>query len=405
MPPIRARSTSSCRCAFDVTAVPARIVPFPVAAVRASAAAAVLRLDLTDFRCYASLRLDVPAAPVALVGPNGAGKTNLLEAISFLAPGKGMRRARIQDPERTGSAGPWAVSAEIRSAGDIVRVGTGRGEGDKRVVRIDGKPQRGQAELARRLSVVWLTPEMDRLFAEGAGARRRFLDRLVYGFDSEHAGQVAAYDHSLRERARLLAEGSADGAWLSALEESLARHGVAIAIARAQTVARLDRAAHANVGPFPTPALTLTGGIERLCAEMPALALEERARDILAANRSADAQSGTTAFGPHRGDLAAHWAEKDAPAARLSTGEQKALLVSLILAYARELAAERGAPPVLLLDEIAAHLDPARRAHLFDELAALGAQFWATGADEDAFAPLAGRAHMLRVEAGGVVSA
>jgi DNA replication and repair protein RecF len=159
------------------------------------------------------------------------------------------------------------------------------------------------------------------------------------------------------------------------------------------------------VGPFPTPALTLTGGIERLCAEMPALALEERAREILAANRNNDAESGTTAFGPHRGDLAARWAEKDAPAARLSTGEQKALLVSLILAYARELAAERGAPPVLLLDEIAAHLDPARRAHLFDELAALGAQFWATGADEDSFAPLAGRAHMLRVEAGGVVPA
>ncbi len=388
-----------------MTAVPARIVPFPAGSVRGSAPAAVLRLDLTDFRCYAHLRLDVPAAPVALVGPNGAGKTNVLEAISFLAPGKGLRRARIHEPERAGSSGPWAVSAELSCDGETVRVGTGRSEGDKRVVRIDGKPQRGQAELARRLSVVWLTPEMDRLFAEGAGARRRFLDRLVYGFDSEHAGQVAAYEHSLRERARLLAEGGADPAWLAALEESLARHGTAIAIARAQTVARLDRAARANVGPFPTPSLTLSGEIERLCAEMPALALEDRARDILAANRASDAESGTTAFGPHRGDLVARWAEKDAPAARLSTGEQKALLVSLILAHARELAAERGAPPVLLLDEIAAHLDPARRAHLFDELVALGAQFWVTGADEDAFAPLAGRAHMLRVGAGGVVHA
>ncbi len=387
-----------------MTAVPARIVPFPAAA-RGEARAAVLRLDLTDFRCYGSLRLDVPAGPVALVGPNGAGKTNLLEAISFLAPGRGMRRARIHEADRAGGAGPWAVSAEIRCGGEDLRIGTGRGEGDKRVVRIDGRPQRGQAELARRLAVVWLMPEMDRLFAESAGGRRRFLDRLVYGFDSEHAGQVAAYEHSLRERARLLAEGAADPAWLAALEESLARHGTAIAIARAQTVARLDRAARAALGPFPTPALSLSGEIERLCAEMPALALEERAREILAANRASDAESGTTAFGPHRGDLVAYWAEKNAPAARLSTGEQKALLVSLVLAYARELAAERGSPPVLLLDEIAAHLDPARRAHLFDELAGLGAQYWATGADEDAFAPLAGRAHVLRVAAGGAVSA
>jgi len=388
-----------------VTALPARIVPFPSAAPRIDAAAAVLRLDLADFRCYANLRLDVPAAPVALVGPNGAGKTNLLEAISFLAPGKGMRRARIHDPERTGGAGPWAVSAEILSRGERLRVGTGRGEGDKRVARVDGRPLRGQAELARHLAIVWLTPEMDRLFADGAGARRRFLDRLVYGFDTEHAGQVAAYEHSLRERARLLAEGNGDAAWLAALEESLARHGTAIAIARAQTVARLDRAARAQLGPFPAPSLSLSGEIERLCAEMPALALEDRAREILAANRRSDAETGTTAFGPHRGDLVARWAGKDAPAARLSTGEQKALLVSLVLAYARELAAERGAPPVLLLDEIAAHLDPARRACLFDELDALGAQYWATGADEDAFAPLAGRAHMLRVEAGGVVPA
>jgi len=388
-----------------VTALPARIVPFPSAAPRIDAAAAVLRLDLADFRCYRHLRLEVPAAPVALVGPNGAGKTNLLEAISFLAPGKGMRRARIHDPERAGSAGPWAVSAEILSRGARLRVGTGRGEGDKRVARVDGRTLRGQAELARHLAIVWLTPEMDRLFADGAGARRRFLDRLVYGFDSEHAGQVAAYEHSLRERARLLAEGNGDAAWLSALEESLARHGTAIAIARAQTVARLDRAARAQLGPFPAPSLSLSGEIERLCAEMPALALEDRARGILAANRRTDAETGTTAFGPHRGDLVARWSGKDAPAARLSTGEQKALLVSLVLAYARELAAERGAPPVLLLDEIAAHLDPARRAHLFDELDALGAQYWATGADEDAFAPLAGRAHMLRVEAGGVLPA
>jgi DNA replication and repair protein RecF len=339
------------------------------------------------------------------VGPNGAGKTNLLEALSFLAPGKGLRRARGREVERKGAQGHWAVSAELATPNDMLRIGTGRGDAEKRIVRIDGKPMRGQAGLAAHLAVVWLTPEMDRLFAEGAGARRRFLDRLAYAFDPEHATQVASYEHALRERARLLADGSADIDWLAALEDSLARHGVAIAIARAQIVARLDRAAGANVGPFPTPSLALGGEIEALCATMPALALEDFARARLASDRSRDAQSGTTAFGPHRGDLAVMWREKNAPAAQLSTGEQKALLVSLVLAHARELAAERGAPPLLLLDEIAAHLDPARRAHLFDELLALGAQFWASGADPEAFAPLAGRAHLLRVEAGGIVAA
>jgi DNA replication and repair protein RecF len=388
-----------------VTAAPARIVAFPASAGLSRASLAVTRLDLVAFRSYRELHLQVPAGPVALVGPNGVGKTNLLEALSFLAPGKGLRRARGREVECHGAESAWAVSAELATPNDTVRIGTGRGEGEKRVVRVDGKPMRGQAGLAAHLAVVWLTPEMDRLFAEGAGARRRFLDRLAYAFDPEHATQVASYEHALRERARLLADGSADGDWLAALEDSLARHGAAIAIARAQLVARLDRAACANVGPFPTPSLGLGGEIETLCATMPALALEDFARARLASDRNRDAQSGTTAFGPHRGDLAVVWREKNAPAAQLSTGEQKALLVSLVLAHARELAAERGAPPLLLLDEIAAHLDPARRAHLFDELLALGAQFWASGADPEAFAPLAGRAHLLRVEAGGIVAA
>jgi DNA replication and repair protein RecF len=388
-----------------VTAAPARIVPFPGAqSALARASAAITRLDLADFRSYAQLRLDIPAGPVALVGPNGAGKTNLLEALSFLAPGKGLRRARMAQIERTDAARPWAVSAELALPGETIRIGTGRGEGDKRIVRVDGKPMRGQAGLARHVSVVWLVPEMDRLLAEGAGARRRFLDRLVFGFDPEHAAQVASYDHALRERARVLADGSSDRVWLAALEDSLARHGVAIAIARALIVARLDRAAGAKAGPFPTPSLALTGEIEDLCATMPALALEDFARARLASERARDAETGATHFGPHRGDLAVRWIEKNAPAAQLSTGEQKALLISLILAHARELAAERGQPPILLLDEIAAHLDPVRRVHLFDELLALGAQFWATGADPESFAPLAGRAHLLRVEAGGIAT-
>jgi DNA replication and repair protein RecF len=352
----------------------------------------VARLDLVEFRSYAALRLEPGAHPVALLGPNGAGKTNILEAISFLAPGKGLRRARGTEPERRGSAKAWAVSARVTKGPDEIRLGTGRGPGDKRVLRVDGRPARGQQDFAAAIAVVWLTPEMDRLFAEGPGARRRFLDRLVYGFDPEHAGRVAAYEHSMRERARLLAEARGDDSWFASLEDSMARHGIAIAIARAQTVARLARACRANVSAFPAPDLTLAGEIEALVAEMPALAAEDRARDILASRRTSDAESGTTGFGPHRADLAARWAAKDSPAASLSTGEQKALLISLVLAYAREIAAERGAPPVLLLDEICAHLDPSRREALFDELDALRAQYWATGADPAAFAPLRGRA-------------
>ena len=366
----------------------------------AKAAAAVARLDLAQFRSYAELRIEPGAHPVALVGPNGAGKTNILEAISFLAPGKGLRRARVTEPERRGASAAWAVAAQVFKGEDEIRLGTGRGEGDKRILRVDGRPVRGQQEFAEHLSVIWLLPEMDRLFAEGPGARRRFLDRLVYGFDPEHAGRVSAYEHSMRERARLLADGNRDDAWFAALEDSLARHGIAIAIARGQTVARLARAVKANIGAFPAPDLTLTGGIETLVAEMPALAAEDRAREILAANRQADAESGSTAFGPHRGDLRAHWAAKDTAAEFLSTGEQKALLISLVLAYARELSAERGHPPILLLDEICAHLDPARRAALFDELDALGAQYWATGADPDAFALLRERAVFFAVQDG-----
>ncbi|MCM0018797.1 MAG: DNA replication/repair protein RecF [Tagaea sp.] len=357
-----------------------------------SAGAAVTRLDLIEFRSYAALRLEPGPHPVALLGPNGAGKTNILEAISFLAPGKGLRRARGPEPERRGAAQAWAVAARVTKGGDEIRLGTGGGGAGKRVLRVDGKPARGQQDFAAAIAVVWLTPEMDRLFAEGPGARRRFLDRLVFGFDPEHAGRVAAYEHSMRERARLLAEGARDEAWLASLEDSMARHGIAIAIARGQTVARLARACRANVSAFPAPELTLAGELETLVAEMPALAAEDRARDILAARRMSDAESGATGFGPHRADLAARWAAKNQPAGALSTGEQKALLISLVLAYARELAAERGSPPVLLLDEICAHLDPSRRAALFDELDALGAQYWATGADPAAFAPLRDRA-------------
>jgi DNA replication and repair protein RecF len=364
--------------------------------------AAVTRLTLTDFRCYARLRIDVDVAPVVLTGPNGAGKTNLLEALSYLAPGKGLRRAKLAEPDRRAGgveAGRWAVAATIETAAGASHVGSGReadAAAERRSVRIDGA-NASQKDLSTLVSLVWLTPEMDRLFMDGPSARRRFLDRLVFGFDPEHAGRVAAYEHMMRERARLLAEGGGDAAWLDALEDGMARHGIAVAAARSQAVARLDRAAAEGVGPFPAARVAMAGALDQWLAEMPALAAEERLRAALHAGRAHDAQAGGAIAGPHRADLAVRFAAKDRPASECSTGEQKALLLSIILAVSRELCRERGEPPILLLDEVVAHLDGARRAALFDEIAALGAQAWLTGTDDELFMALRGRAQFFRV--------
>ena len=244
------------------------------AAGQESRAAFVARLNLTDFRCYRALRLDLDASPVVLTGPNGAGKTNLLEALSFLAPGRGLRRAKLGEVDRRGAdagSGPWAVAAVLETAQGRVHIGTGREPADsermseRRTVRIDGRPTRGQKDLAEHVAIVWLTPELDRLFLDGSSGRRRFVDRIVYGFHPEHAGEVSAYETVMRERARLLAEGTADAAWLDALEDGMARHGVAIAAARAAVVRRLDRAAAARAGqasPFPAARLSLAGEAE-----------------------------------------------------------------------------------------------------------------------------------------------
>lgn len=390
----------------------APVISEPAAAAAVPArAAAVVRLSLSDFRCYARLRLDVDASPVVLTGPNGAGKTNLLEALSFLAPGRGLRRARLSEVDRRGpngpqSAGPWAVAAVVDTAHGRINIGTGREPGDepkkagateRRAVRIDGQPSRGQKDLAEHLAVAWLTPELDRLFLDGSSARRRFVDRVVYGFHPEHAGEVAAYETVMRERSRLLADGCGDAAWLDALEDGMARHGVAIAATRAGVVRRLDEAAARSGGPFPAARLGLAGEVDSALGEMPAVAVEDRAREALRAARSHDAVHGGAAWGPHRTELMVRYAAKDCPARDCSTGEQKALLLSITLAVARELAAERGEAPLLLLDEVVAHLDGARRAALFDEVSALGAQAWLTGTDDELFAGLRGRARFFRV--------
>ena len=379
------------------------------AAGQENRAAFVARLNLTDFRCYRALRLDLDVSPVVLTGPNGAGKTNLLEALSFLAPGRGLRRARLAEVDRRGpdaGTSPWAIAAVLETAQGRVHVGTGRepvdGErvSERRTVRIDGRPTRGQKDLAEHVAVVWLTPELDRLFLDGSSGRRRFIDRIVYGFHPEHAGEVSAYETVMRERSRLLSDGTTDAAWLDALEDGMARHGVAIAAARAAVVRRLDAAAAARAqqaSPFPAARLALSGEVDTALTERPAVAVEDSARATLRASRAHDAGHGGAAWGPHRSELVVRYAAKDCPARDCSTGEQKALLLSITLAVARELAAERGCAPLLLLDEVVAHLDGARRAALFDEIMSLGAQAWLTGTDDELFAGLRGQARFFRV--------
>jgi DNA replication and repair protein RecF len=366
----------------------------------------VRRLILTEFRNYGSTRLDLEPGPVVLTGPNGAGKTNLLEAISFLSPGRGLRNARLGDIDRRGGAAapqaPWAVAAVVETRRGTVRIGTGREDAadERRVVRIDGEAARGQAALGEWLGVLWLTPQMDRLFSEGPAGRRRFLDRLVLGLDPAHAGRVARYEHAMRERSCLLRDRPADPSWLAAVEEIMAEQGVAVAAARREAVEQLDRFCAAAKGPFPRARLSLSGTVETWLQSMPALAAEERFNAGLAENRPADAVSGGAALGPHRSDLGVIHAEKGIAADQASTGEQKALLISIVLAQAGLQREVRGEPPVLLLDEVAAHLDAARRGALFAILAELESQAWLTGTDAALFAPLRQAARFVSVSDG-----
>ena len=393
-------------------------LPQSAAGASAEAAAPALalrRIVLSDFRCYRRAELAAPAAPVVLFGANGAGKTNLLEAISLLAPGRGLRRARLAEIERRRAAGEaagpgWAIFATLDTQEGERSVGTGRDperssgpvrapedESDRRVVRIDGAAARGPAALAELVHLLWLTPEMDRLFDGGGSERRRFLDRIVLGFVPDHARNLAGYERAMRERNRLLKDGRMDETWLGALEQNMAETGVALAAARRQVVGRLAIAAEAALGPFPIPDLALAGDTEAELAGGPALAAEDALRRRLALGRRADAEAGRALAGPHRSDLVVRHRAKAMPAALCSTGEQKALLVALILAAARLLKLQRGAAPLLLLDEIAAHLDAERRAALFDEIEALGAQAWMTGTDAELFAALGGRAAFVNV--------
>lgn len=370
---------------------------------------ACARLTLSDFRCYKHLRMEPGTAPVVLTGANGAGKTNVLEALSFLIPGSGLRRAKLTEVGRRDVGGdhgrPWAVAAELEGDGLPVSVGTGleAASGTKRVVHIDGQAQRALSVLSQHFAAHWLTPQMDRLFLDGSQERRRFLDRLVFAFDPAHAGRITAYNHALRERTKLLADGKMDDAWLSALEDTMATRGMAVAAARLGVAQRLAGACAQTDNVFPACELAIDGLAEGWLADVPALEVEDRLRAALKSSRNRDAQVGGAGNGiegrlPHQSDLLVTHAAKRMPASQCSTGEQKMLLVGLVLAAARLSASDEGRVPVLLLDEVAAHLDAKHRAALFDEVLNLGCQAWFTGTDADLFEPLRGKAKFYIVD-------
>ncbi len=361
------------------------------------------RLTLTAYRNYGHLRLETGPGPIVLTGPNGAGKTNLLEAISLLGPGRGLRGAKLAEVGQVGQGERWAVAAALAGQAGTRDVGTGQEDSpDRRVVRIDGT-NRAQGALAEIASILWITPAMDRLFTEPSSARRKFLDRIVYGYDPAHATRVNRYEQALRERQKLL-EQNRHPAWLDGIEAVLAETGVAVAASRLSVTARLNLACAGEPGPFPQPDIAMGGDVETYLSGHSALATEDWLRAALAANRTADAVAGRCATGVHRSDLVVRYAEKDMPAGMCSTGEQKALLIALILANAGLLLELRGDKPILLLDEITAHLDEGRRQALFDRIAALGLQAWMSGTEPAAFAALAGGATYLDVKAGGTVS-
>ncbi len=348
---------------------------------------AIETLALAHFRSHRATRLTFDGRPLAITGPNGAGKTNILEAVSLLSPGRGLRRAAAEDLARKPEGLGWKITARVRGLSAAHDLETWAEPGEARQVRIDGKAAT-QASLGRILRVLWLVPAMDRLWIEAAEGRRRFLDRMTLSFFPEHAEHSLTYEKAMRDRNRLIKDQVTDAHWYAALEAQMAEAGEAITAHRRAAIARIAAAADPS-SAFPSAALTLTGPDGSDEPQDLALALAEgRRRDIAA---------GRTLVGPHRADLLARYTAKDIPADQCSTGEQKALLISLILANARALAQDLGRAPILLLDEVAAHLDEGRRAALYDEISALGAQALMTGTEADLFAALGSRGQTCSV--------
>ena len=380
---------------------------------------AVTRLTLTNFRNYTNARMETDGMSVVLTGVNGAGKTNFLEAISFLIPGSGLRRAKLSDvanidakKQKDETFVRWAVAANLAGS-SAPSIGTGIeknlavGGREKRAVHVDGQAVRAQSQLAEHFSCHWLTPQMDRLFQSGADGRRRFLDRMVFAVDPAHAGRTSGYMHAMRERSRLLKDGKMDDAWLSALEETMAAKGVAVAAARMDVAKRLGDLCEQHAGPFPPARLEIDGMVEGLLEKGPALQAEDHIKDVLRASRILDGQKGTTgnlSDGKlsHQSDLLVTHLPKGQPASMCSTGEQKMLLTGLVLGAARLGALDEGRVPVLLLDEVCAHLDEHHLGALFDEVSDIGAQAWFTGTDEKLFYQLKGRARFASVAGGNI---
>jgi DNA replication and repair protein RecF len=374
-------------------------------------AALIRRLTLANFRSYRAASLNVGNGPVVLTGPNGAGKTNLVEAISFLAPGRGLRRATLEEVAFSESDGAWAVAAEIEGMLGLATLGSGieqpadEDAATSRKCRIDREPVTSANAFADHLRVVWLVPAMDALFNGPASERRRFIDRLVLTVDAEHGSRVNALLRAVRSRNRLLEQSGPDTHWLDAIEHETAEIAVAVAAGRVETVRRLAAALTRNKdidSPFPWAGIALDGWMENALVSETATEIEDRYRAILRENRSRDAAAGRTLDGPHLTDLKVIHGPKGIAAEQASTGEQKALLIGLVLAHAGLVAEMTGFAPILLLDEVVAHLDPARRAALFAALEKLGAQVWMTGADPAAFADIVDRAQVFEVSPGHV---
>lgn len=366
----------------------------------------IASLRLTDFRSYSSLDITLNGAPVILFGPNGAGKTNLLEAVSFLSPGRGLRRAKMEDLARRegeNTASAWGINAQV---GDRrISVGQVPEYPKRRIVRLEGKNATG-SQLGQLLTLMWLTPAQDRLFTGPASDRRKFLDRFSLVHAPSHGLASLRYEKARSERNRLLSDGVTDRGWYDALEADMATQGAHVAQARAITVTRLieeieRRAAAKDNDVFPKAIVTLEGEAEEQFQSGLAFEdVESYIRETLASERPLDQRAGRTLRGVHKSDLRVRHCEKNMPAEDCSTGEQKALLIGLTLAHAR---AQSESSPILLLDEVAAHLDIDRRAALIEELIALGTQVFMTGTDASLFEAFAGRAQMFEVREGAVV--
>lgn len=361
----------------------------------------VSRLVLSNFRNYSELDIEFSPHTIIITGENGSGKTNLLEAISLLVPGRGLRTAKLSTIDKNNGGKPWSVFANIKTPEGEVAIGTGRDtskEQDKRIVKIDGKAIRGQAELSSYFSVCYLTPQMDQTFADGTTSRRSYLDRLTSSFYPEHIKHLSIYDHAKSERRHLLMAKRGDESWLSVLEKRMAEQAIAIAAARKETIQHLQEAIDDYNGVFPKAILSLDGLVEKSLDEMKALQAEENFQYKLKFSRNQDAETGHTAFGTHKSDFIVNHSEKNLLAEFCSTGEQKALLLSITMACAMARKQWFGATPVLLLDEVAAHLDSEKRSAFFDELNSLSAQSWLTGTDVDFFKDFRGKTRFLTIE-------